>query len=77
MLYHFYMDMAFYSVKEFAEKLNVSQHTIRRSLKNGRIIGFKVGTGEKSHYRIPHTEFERMALIDLRNVLKRVYPDEL
>jgi excisionase family DNA binding protein len=56
-------ELAYLSIKEFAEMLNVHPNTIRNSIKSGRINAFKIGSGKKSMYRIPTCEVERMALI--------------
>jgi len=60
----------FYSVIEFAQKLQVHTNTIRRSIKNGRIMAFKFGTPKRSTYRIPHSEIQRLMLSDLRKCIK-------
>lgn len=61
---------SYYSIVEFADKLGVHPNTIRNAIKFGRIAGFKVGTGNKSMYRIAHSELQRMVTIDLKNVIK-------
>ena len=66
------MEKDFYSIKEFASKLGVSSHTIRRSIKSGRIIGFRIGSSERSPFRIPHSEIERIIMIDLRKILSHL-----
>ena len=60
----------FYSVKEFALKLNVSTRTIRRAIDSGKIFAIRVGPSPRSPYRICHTEIERMAIFDIQNMLK-------
>lgn len=60
----------FYSVKEFAALIGVHQNTVRRSLKAGRLIGFKVGAGKRSIYRIPGSEVQRMCIMDMEHFLK-------
>ncbi len=67
---------AFYSVKEFALKLNVHPNTIRNSIRTGRINAFKVGCGVKSNYRIPASEIQRMALIDFKKINNLIMPNE-
>ncbi len=63
---------AFYSIKEFAQKLGVHPNTIRRSIKNGRINAFKIGAGKKSIYRISHSEINRVALFDLEEMIEKI-----
>lgn len=63
---------AYYTVKEFAIKIQVHPNTIRRAIRNGRISAFKVGLGKKSSYRIPYSETERIALFDLDKLIKEI-----
>lgn len=65
-------DTDFLSVKEFAAKLGVHPDTIRRSIKRGRISGFKIGGGKKSIYRIPSSEANRMALCDMEQMIEKI-----
>ena len=66
------MDQDFYSIKEFAAKLRVSEHTIRRSIRNGRISAFRVGSTDKSPFRIAHSEINRMGIVDLQKMIKQM-----
>lgn len=59
------------TVKEMAVKLRVHPVTIRRSIESGRIQAFKVGKGERSSWRIPETEIDRMATFDLMKVVEK------
>ena len=45
-----------YSTKEVAEKLSISQATIFRALKQGRIKGIKIG----NIWRVSEEELERL-----------------
>lgn len=66
----------YYSIKEFAVKLNVHPNTIRRSIKNGKIAAFQIGIGKKSIYRIAHSELGRIALFDLRKMIQKMLKEE-
>lgn len=66
------LDKSFYSIKEFAEKLSVSTDTIRRSIKKGHILAFRIGSSSRSHLRIPHSEITRIATFDLKKVIKKM-----
>lgn len=59
----------FLSIKEFAALLKVHPDTIRRSIRNGRIGAIKVGGKIRSIYRIPNSEINRMAIIDLEKII--------
>jgi len=61
----------FYTISEFAEKLQVHPNTVRRSIKNSHISAFKFGTDKKAIYRIPHTEIERIIMFDLKKNIVR------
>lgn len=64
--------VAFYTVQEFADKLNIHPNTVRRSIKSGRIMAFKIGSSKKSPYRIPHSEIERVTLFDLEEMIEKI-----
>lgn len=51
----------FYSIKEFALLIGVSERTVHRMVKSGRLNAFRVGSS-KGSYRIPHTEINRLAM---------------
>ncbi len=69
------MDHDFYSIKEFAAKLGVSQHTIRRAIRNGRISAFRVGSTDRSTFRIAHSELSRMGIVDLQKMINKLIQD--
>ncbi len=69
------MDKDFYSIKEFAGKLRVSEHTIRRAIRKGRINAFRVGSSDKSTFRIAHSEIARMGIVDLQKMIKQMIND--
>lgn len=66
----------YYSIKEFSVKLNVHPNTVRNAIKSGRISAFRVGAGQKSIYRIAHSELGRIALFDLRVMIKKILKEE-
>jgi len=70
------MDQDFYTIKEFAAKLRVSTHTIRRAINNGRISAFRAGSTSKSTYRIPHSEISRMGIVDLKRMIEGLIKDD-
>jgi excisionase family DNA binding protein len=62
----------FLSIKEFAFKVKVHPNTIRRSIKSGRLSAFKIGSGPRAHYRIAATELNRIALVDMEEIIERI-----
>lgn len=67
----------FLTVKEYAALLGIHPNTARRSIKTGRISAFKVGSGNRSDYRIPRSEINRMALVDLEKIIEKKVKDHL
>lgn len=62
----------FLSIKEFAAQVGVHPHTIRRSIKRGRISAVKIGGGvHRDVIRIPRSEINRLALIDYEKVIEK------
>ena len=55
--------MKLLTVSEFAEKVRMCPHTIRRAIKNGKINAFRPGVGIKGPYRIPETEIDRILVM--------------
>jgi len=55
-----HMEQEFYSAKEFAVILRVSQWTVLRALKDGQIFGMKVN----KTYRIPRSEIARLLAVE-------------
>lgn len=66
------MNKDFYSIKEFAKKLDVSVDTIRRGIRNGRIAAFRAGGSSRGVFRIAASEITRMAEIDLQSILRKM-----
>lgn len=62
----------FLSITEFAILLRIHPNTVRRSIKNGRISAFKVGSGKRGTYRIAKTEINRIALFDLEDLIEKI-----
>ncbi len=52
---------AFYSIGEFASLMGVCWRTIYRAIKQGHINAFRISGGEKSAFRIPSSEIQRLA----------------
>lgn len=66
-----------FSIKDFAEELDVHVNTVRNMIKHGLLSAFKIGCGGKtSHYRIPRSEIDRMALLNLRKVIDNIKEEE-
>ena len=61
----------FYNIKEFSIKLEVHPNTVYNSIKKGHIIAFRIGSGKRSSFRIPHTEITRMAEFNLEEIIQK------
>lgn len=59
----------FYTIQEFSDYLGCSYKTIYNGIRNGHIVAFKVGKGRGAHYRIAHTEIQRMGLFNMEDIL--------
>lgn len=62
----------FLSVKEFAVLIGVHYNTIIRAIKNGRLNAFRVGSGKKGCYRIARCEINRIAFMDLEDLVNKI-----
>lgn len=60
------------SIKEFANKLRVHPQTIRKNIKKGYIQAIKTGPGKRAAYRIANSELNRIALVNLEEVIERI-----
>ena len=62
----------FYSVKEFAERMDIHPNTVYKAIKSGHISAFRVGSGPKSSFRIPESEIHRMAMMCMDEVIEKI-----
>jgi excisionase family DNA binding protein len=67
----------FYSIKEFAAKVGVHPNTVRRAIQNGRISAANVGSGHRHIYRIAKTEINRIALLDLKEIIDKMVEEKM
>lgn len=56
------MDQEFFSIKEVAVIFAVNEATIRRAIKRGWIVAFRIGDGKRSPYRISIKSIENLHL---------------
>lgn len=70
--YNEVMNDEYLSILEFAHLVKVHPNTIRNSIKCGKISAFRVGPGKRSKLRIAKSEIQRLALLDLREVMKKI-----
>ena len=64
------MNGIFYTVDEFAQKVKMCAHTVRRAIKSGRIMACRPGIGKKSPYRIHESELMRILSVDYEEIMK-------
>lgn len=62
----------FLSIKEFALLIKVHANTVRRSIKKGKLNAFRIGSGSKAIYRIPRAEINRLAFVNLEEMIARI-----
>jgi excisionase family DNA binding protein len=67
----------FLSIKEFASKVGAHPNTIRRAIKKGRITACDIGSGSKKIFRISRSEIERIALLNLKNIIDKLVEEKL
>ncbi len=67
----------FLSIKEFAAKIGAHPNTIRRAIKKGRLSACDIGSGSKHVYRIAKSEIDRIALLNLKNIIDKLVEDKL
>lgn len=60
MMYNGSMQNEILTVAQFAAKIKVKPLTVRRLIKEGIIVAFRLSTKEKSPYRIKESEIERL-----------------
>ena len=63
------LHMELLTIQEFAKLTKLSDDTIRRAIKAGRIHGFRVGAGKRAGYRIPKTEIMRISKVAFEDTL--------
>ncbi len=71
------MKEQFFTVKEFASIVKMHYNSILRAIKSGRLNAFRINDGEKSSYRIPASEIERIGIIDLGKYIQRIIEDKM
>ena len=62
------MSKVYFSVKEFAAKLDVHPNTIRNAIKSGKIVAVKLSDGKSSRYRIPYSELESLEIVTGKHI---------
>lgn len=67
----------YYSINEFAEKIGKHPSSIRRAIKFNRISAIRIGKGKRASYRIPSIEIERIAVVDLEDMIEKLVEDRV
>jgi excisionase family DNA binding protein len=76
-IYKLMKDKDFYKIQEFADKIGVCYRTVYNGIKAGHIEAFKVGKGKGAHYRIAHTEIQRLGIFSLDEIIDRIIEKKL
>jgi len=67
----------FMTIKEFAVLIRVHPNTVRRSIRKGRISAFRIGEGDRSGFRIARSEANRLSVVDLEKIVKRLMQEKV
>lgn len=67
----------FYTIKEFSQKIRKHPNTIYSSIKSGVINAFRIGVGKTASYRIPHSEINRMAEVNMNDVIEKIIQERM
>jgi excisionase family DNA binding protein len=57
--------MEYFTVEEFAQKIKMSEYTVRKSIREKWIYAIRPSNGKKSPYRIPESELERLQILSM------------
>lgn len=60
------------TIQEFANHIGVHYNTVRNMIRNGILSAFKTGCGVTSSYRIPKSEIERLCVVNLGKIVKKL-----
>jgi len=63
----------FLTINEFAEELKIHHKTVRNMIKSGRLAAFRTSNKKKASYRIARSELQRLVLLDLDEVYKKIH----
>lgn len=67
----------FLTIKEFALMIRVHPNTVRRSISKGRISAFRIGEGDRSGFRIARSEANRLSVVDLEKIVRRLVEEKV
>lgn len=72
------IDKDFLTIYEFCECLGIHYNTARKMIKSGRVSAIKMGVaGKTSDYRIPTSELQRLAVVDLGGMVDKIVEDRI
>ncbi len=71
------MENTYLSIVEFACRMSLHPNTVRRLIKTSRIQAINMGSATKKIYRIPESEIQRLGIFDLREMIRKIDPDDL
>ena len=60
------------TINEFADEIRVHPNTVRKMIKTGRLNAFRTGSGKTSSYRIARSEINRLSIVDLEDIIKKI-----
>lgn len=65
-------DPEFLTIIEFANKIRMHPNTVRKGIISGRIQAVRLGNSNKSAYRIPATELQRLCELDMSELIEKI-----
>ncbi len=69
------MDKEYYSINEFANLFSISEHIVRKGIKEGKIRAFKLSESIRSPYRIHKSEVYRIQAEGMRKSRTDIYEE--
>jgi len=65
------------TVQEFADHVRMHYNSIVKAIRAGRINAFRITSGKRAPYRIPKSEINRIAMIDLEKIVNQIVSDKV
>jgi len=67
----------FLTIDEFSKLLRIHRNSIRSMVYSGRLNAIRIGSGKNASYRIPRSEVQRLAVVDLDKIIDKLVEKKL